>query len=188
MYIRYIFNIGEIFKYYNYDNYFPKVDIEDGKLKLGQVPKVLSMKAKLIPYLQSATLINSVNLVRRSYSKSFLLSKLFHHPATAPISYPSMSTNKYPFNKEEVNLILDDLKHRNILVVYIAGLGNEEEIVELFKKKDIPLLNLEACYRNENVNLQDLYYFPSTRTSGHWTLFAHKKIENWLSQKLKEIN
>lgn len=176
------------FKYYNYDDYFPKASVVNDSIKLGNIPVNKDLKAKLVPVFQSATLINSINLVRRQINPHFIQSKLFSHPAKIKENYPSVSSNKYPFKRDEVKMILSDLKKRKILFVYIGGLGDEVEIVKLFDELNIPLLNLEEVYRKENVSYKDLYYFPSTKTSGHWTVFAHQKLEKWIVDKLKDLD
>lgn len=176
------------FKYYPYDPYFPKVKIEENELVLSKSPENKDLKVKLIPYFTHSTLLNSINLIRRDFNSKWLYNKFIQHPAKIKPKYPTTTNAYFKYNKKEVNTILRELKKHNILVVYIAGTGNESEIVKNFKELQIPLLNLEEKYREENIKPKDLYYFPSTKTSGHWNLFAHKKLEKWISEKLDELN
>lgn len=181
-----IFFASKDLKFYFYDDYFPKPEVNTDGILLGKSPAQKSNKVKIIPFFTYSTILNSFNLVRREVSPNSVKSKLLNHPAHRKPSLPTTSSKPYKHNKKEVVQLLRAFKKHNVLFVYIDGEGDEGYIEDLFRKEEIPLVNLRRHYKEEKISPKDLYYFPSTETSGHWNLFAHRGLSRWLNKPIKE--
>lgn len=172
------------------DPLLPSTYVENGELLIqsNANPTYLSKYQYMSPFLQHSHLFFFLNKVRHRLKTGNLLAILGGRPdsdsvpkkqATEAIAATELSSDTYR--------ILENMHTQAYVLVWRDHRPIPPALVEWLNQHQMPFINLSPLLVTRKKEGKNPFYWPGSKTYGHWNPDTHKAIGKFLSVQLEQL-